>query len=398
MHGHKSVVRAEAMAHDECLPADRRLAVTHDAERAAAAAEPVRRIAHPRPGSPGSGYHRLSRDQHRWTFDDPIAPTFLCKAAFRPDPLVVYLVDEPGARQLDARRMLRRVMRPRTVVVDPDMLRGHHPDHFELVNDIPRTADDLVRPDAELWQAEAEAYVRERSRDLLIEADFTSAADFALSAGRFARAGYRIEAVTLAPAVALAARSCDSRQRTLVNHARALELDVVTALSTPAALARACRVAADIVAAAAADPSISAVRVIDGDRWALGRDRWAACALAAARRRPYTDGEAAGFHSVPRALHRVLPRLRQEIAGIMARAQPLMPAAWQAVPMEYQRVPGRPPLLRARRRVARAQDSKTQVGNGVAGVVREWCASGRGQTNGVRTRRGSALGGLVGCV
>ncbi|MFD6465626.1 hypothetical protein [Streptomyces goshikiensis] len=98
----------------------------------------------------------------------------------------------------------------------------------------------------------------------------TRAADFALSTARFVRAGYRIEVV------ALAARSGDSRQQSLVNHARALELDVVTALPTPTAHARACRVAADIVAAAAADPSISAVRVIDGDHRALGRERWAA--------------------------------------------------------------------------------------------------------------------------
>ncbi|MFI8504550.1 zeta toxin family protein [Streptomyces sp. NPDC085524] len=235
--------------------------------------------------------------------------------------------------------MLRRAMRPGTVVVvDPDLLRGHHPDHSQLIADTPRLADDLVRPDAEDWQAEAEAYVRERRGDLLIEADFTSAADFALSAGRFARAGYRIEVVVLA------ARAADSRQRTLINHARALELDVVTALPSPAAHARACRVAADIVAAAAADPSISAVRVIDGDHRALGRDRWAAWALAAARRRPYTDGEAVGFHSVQRALHRVLPRMREEIAGITAQAQPLMPAAWQARPVEHHSGPARLPL------------------------------------------------------
>ncbi|MFI8504551.1 zeta toxin family protein [Streptomyces sp. NPDC085524] len=84
----RSLVRAEVLVHDERLPADRRLAVSRDAERAAAAAEPVRRIAHPLPGPPGTGYHRLNRDQHRWTFDELIAPTFLRKATFRPDPLV----------------------------------------------------------------------------------------------------------------------------------------------------------------------------------------------------------------------------------------------------------------------------------------------------------------------
>lgn len=111
-----------------------------------------------------------------------------------------------------------------------------------------------------------------------------------------------------------------SRQRTLVNYARALELDVVTALPAPAAHARACQVSADIVAAAAADPAVSAVRVIDGDHRALGRDRWSAWALAAARRRLYTAGEAARFHSVQRALHQVLPRLREEADDAVGQA------------------------------------------------------------------------------
>ncbi|MBT2446200.1 zeta toxin family protein [Streptomyces sp. ISL-43] len=332
------LVRAEVLVHDERLPVDHRLAVSRDAERAAAVAEPVRRIAHPLSAPPGTGYHRLSADQHRWTFDELIAPTFLRKATFRPDPLVVYLVGEAGARQLEARRMLRRAMRPGTVVLDPDVLRGHHPDHFQLVNDTPRIADELVRPDAEDWQAEAEAYVRERRGDLLVEADFTSTADFTLSAGRFARADYQIEVV------ALAGRAADSRQRTLVDHARALGLDVVTALPAPAAHARGCQVAAGIVAAAAADPGVSAVRVIDGEHRALGRDRWAAWALAAARRRPYTQQEAARFQSVQRALHQVLPRWREEIAGITAQAQPLMPAAWQARQVEQWEGPARLPL------------------------------------------------------
>ncbi|WP_256725815.1 hypothetical protein [Streptomyces sp. IMTB 2501] len=80
----------------------------------------------------------------------------------------------------------------------------------------------------------------------------------------------------------------------MVGHAQAaLQLDVVTALPTPAAHARACRAADDIVAAAAADPSVSTVRAIDSDYRELGRDRQAVFAHAAARRRPHTAQEAA---------------------------------------------------------------------------------------------------------
>jgi hypothetical protein len=209
----RAVTRAENLVHDERLPADARLAVSRDAERAAAAAEPVRRIAQPLPGPPGTGYHRLNQAEHRWTFDELIAPAHLRRAVFRPDPVVVYLVGAYGAGQLMAGRTVRRAMRPRPVRIEPDRLRGAHPDYFQLVTNSPRIADELVRPDAEEWQAEAEAYVREQRSDVTIEADYLDVDDFRRSAARFARARYRIEVV------ALAGRAADTRQNTFIGHA-----------------------------------------------------------------------------------------------------------------------------------------------------------------------------------
>ncbi|MFH9959054.1 zeta toxin family protein [Streptomyces roseolus] len=321
----RELASAEVRVHDARLPADVRLAVSRDAERAAAAAEPVRRIAHPLPNPPGTGYHRLGAEEHRWVFDDLIAPAHLRRVVFRPDPTVVYLVGEPGAGQLLAGRMLRRAMRPRPVRIEPDFLRGAHPDYFRLVTDSPRTADELVRPDTQAWQTEAEAYVREQRGDVTIETDFTCVDDFLLSAARFARARYRIEVV------ALAGRAADTRQSTFVRHARALELGAHTTLPTPAAHERACRTAAGIVAAAAADPALASVTVLNSDLHALGRGRMAPWALAAERLRPYTEQEAGRFHAVQRALHQALPRMREEIAGLAVQAQPLMPA-WMQPP------------------------------------------------------------------
>ncbi|MFI8769455.1 zeta toxin family protein [Streptomyces sp. NPDC053792] len=335
----RELTRAEVLVHDERLPADARLAVSRDAERAAAAAEPVRRIAHPLPGPPGTGYHRLGAEEHRWAFDELIAPVHLRRAAFRPDPVVVYLVGEYGAGQLMAGRMVRRAMRPRPVRIEPDSLRGAHPDHFQLVTDSPRIADELVRPDVEEWQAEAEAYVREQRSDATIEADYLTVDDFRLSAARFARTRYRIEVV------ALAGRAADSRQSTFIDHARALELDVMTTLPTLAVHARARRVAAEIVAAAAADPDIAAVTVLDADLQTLGRDHAAPWALTAESLRPYTEREAARFHAAQRALHGLLPRMREELNDITAQARPLMPARWQARPVEHRPGPPRPVLL-----------------------------------------------------
>ncbi|MEU7031389.1 zeta toxin family protein [Streptomyces sp. NPDC046275] len=319
----RDLTRAEVLVHDERLPADARLAVSRDAERAASAAEPVRRIAHPLPGPPGTGYHRLSAAEHRWAFDELIAPTQLRRTVFRPDPVVVYLVGQYGAGQLMAGRMVRRAMRPRPVRIEPSGLRGAHPDHFQLVTDSPRIADELVRPDADEWQAEAEAYVREQRSDATIEADYLTVDDFRLSAARFARARYRIEVV------ALAGRAADSRQSTFIRHARALELDVMTTLPTQAAHARSRRVAAEIVAAATADPDTASVTVLDADLQALGRDHAAPWALAAESLRPYTEREAARFHAAQRALYGLLPRMREELSDIAAQARPLMPANMQ---------------------------------------------------------------------
>jgi hypothetical protein len=63
----RELARADQRLHRELLCEDRRLAVQRDSERAAALAEPVRRVAQPRPEPPGVDYHRLSAEEHRWT-------------------------------------------------------------------------------------------------------------------------------------------------------------------------------------------------------------------------------------------------------------------------------------------------------------------------------------------
>ncbi|MFD0622319.1 hypothetical protein ACFQ2K_05230 [Streptomyces sanglieri] len=58
------------------------------------------------PARPAPG---LIADEHRWVFDELIAPSHLRRVTMRPDP--IYLIGEPGAGQLLAGRMLRRAMR-----------------------------------------------------------------------------------------------------------------------------------------------------------------------------------------------------------------------------------------------------------------------------------------------
>ncbi|MFG3532397.1 hypothetical protein ACGF8B_37575 [Streptomyces sp. NPDC047917] len=79
----------------------------------------------------------------------------------------------------------------------------------------------------------------------------------------------------------------------------------------------------------AADPAVATVTVLNTAHQALGRDRWAPRVLAAERRRPCTEQEAARFQTVQRALRQALPRIREEVSDIAAQAWPLMRARWQ---------------------------------------------------------------------
>ncbi|MFJ5879148.1 hypothetical protein ACIQD1_31030 [Streptomyces sp. NPDC093088] len=73
---HQALARAEVRVHRD-LPEDERLAVHRDTRRAAALAEPIRRIAQACRHAPGIECHWLSAAEHAWVFDELIAPSYL---------------------------------------------------------------------------------------------------------------------------------------------------------------------------------------------------------------------------------------------------------------------------------------------------------------------------------
>ncbi|MEJ8640233.1 zeta toxin family protein [Streptomyces sp. MS1.HAVA.3] len=110
----RGLARTDQRLHRDFQCEDRRLVVQRDVERAAAPAEPVRRIAQARRTAPGVDYHRLSTAEHRWVFDELIAPSYLSGIVSRVDPRAVYVLGQPGAGKLLAARMVKRAMRPGT--------------------------------------------------------------------------------------------------------------------------------------------------------------------------------------------------------------------------------------------------------------------------------------------
>lgn len=342
----RDLARTDQRLHRDLADEDRRLAVQRDAERAAALAEPVRRIAQPRRTAPGVDYHRLSAEEHRWVFDELIAPSYLNNIVGRDDPRAVYVLGQPGAGKLLAARMVRRAMRPGTTHLVGDDFKASHPDYLRLVKEDPRNAGAAIRADYRAWFAEAEAYVRQRRGDMLIEGAPGSTDEFLTSALPLATDRYGIELVVLA------VREADSLLSTALRYARSLQIGGYARFTSRAGHDTCFRALADVVELAERHPAIAAVTVIRRDGQALlrheaggaGRASWA---LAAERLRPYTEQEAAAFLRLHQVLRRALPQHRAELDDIAALARPLMPMRVQPAWIDRPHPHGGPlPVLR----------------------------------------------------
>ncbi|MFE0737482.1 zeta toxin family protein [Streptomyces sp. NPDC058855] len=356
---HHALARAEVRVHRD-LPEDERLAVHRDIRRAAALAEPVRRIAQPLRRAPGVDYHRLSADEHRWVFDELIAPSYLSGIITRPDPRAAYVLGQPGAGKLLAARMVRRAMRPGTTHLIGDDFKAQHPDYLRLLREDPRRAGAAIRADYRAWFTQAEQYVRGRRGDVLIEGAPGSVEELFDSALPYAASGYPVELVVLA------VREADSRQATALRYARSLQIGLTPRFTTRSGHRTCFHALTDVVTAAERHPAITAITVIRRDGRALLRHEAggagsASWALAAERARPYTEQEAAAFFRLHHGLWRALPQHRDELEEMVALARPLMPPGMQPVRIDRPHpslwplpVPLREPVYDASRSFSRA--------------------------------------------
>ncbi|MEU3602276.1 zeta toxin family protein [Streptomyces sp. NPDC006798] len=326
----RQLADADRRAHNPRLPADWALAVCRDAERAAALAEPVRRTAQPRPDAPGTDYHRLSAEEHRYIFDHLIAPDLLEDLTPQERPVAVFLMGQPGSGKTGMTRMIRHALRS-PVRISGDIFKTAHPDYFQLLQEEPRTAGERIRADYRAWQAMAEELVRGRRADVVVEIAPASAASLVNTAALYRQAGYRVELVVLA------VRAADSRQGTADRCARMIGLGVPARFTTAHGHAVHFSVLAEAVAAAERAPVADSVMVVRRDGTVLHRNErapdggWerpagAASALFAEQTRPYTAEEAARFWALHRRLRAVLPQYRADLTRIARLAWPLMPA------------------------------------------------------------------------
>lgn len=323
---------AEQRLHPAVLAPERRLAVAGGLERAFALAEPVRRIAQPLTVPPGVDYHRLSASEHRWIFDELFVPMFLSAITPQDDPVSLYVMGEQGSGKSYMARMLRRALRQRKPIgIEGGRFKMLHPDYHRLLEEEPRTASARIRPDYRAWQEMAEAYVRARRGDMLIEIAPDSVSHFLNSARRDHRAGRRVELVVIG------GRAADSRLGTATRCAEIASLGVQPPRFTAAAAHNATFTIMPTVAdAAERSPFVHRISVVRRDltsvylneRTPSGQPR-AGAVVEAEQRRPYTPAEAAQLLATLKRLDRELPQYRSDLVEIAALAWPLMPAHLQ---------------------------------------------------------------------
>ncbi len=346
----KAMSGAQQRVHPERISRERHLAVAQGIERAFALSEPVRRIAQIREEPPGVDYHRLSHDEHHWIFNELIVPGYLGDIVPQEQPVAVYVMGQPGAGKTEAANVVQHALRGRSPVrLSGDDLKAMHPDYHQLLQDSPRGAGAAIRADYRAWMAAAEAYVRQRRGDLVIEMAPGSPEDFLRSAIPAAQASYRVEVVLLG------VRAADSRQGTAHRYTRALRHGLPGRFTSQHGHDRCFTALTDVARTAERHPAVDSVLVLRRDHTAVYRTERpasgtsagtgrAAAALAAERQRPYTAREAAGFLSAHRALRTALPQYRDELADILATAQPLMPPHLQPPRLPSPAGPVRLPL------------------------------------------------------
>jgi len=345
----RELTQAEQDIHHEQVPEDQRLIVHRDAERAFALSETVRRTAQAHTAAPGVDYHRLSHRQHRWIFDELIAPPLASRITPSEHPRAIYVVAQQGAGKTQTAHLVLRAMNNMATHIVGDDFKAHHPDYLQLLEEAPRTAGARIRADYQAWQAEAEALVRARRGDVVIESAPASAQQFLTSALPFHTAGYRVELVVLA------VRAADSRQGTAHRYSLVHRNGVPDRFTTASDHDTCYRAIIDSVQAADHDQVADSVVVVRRDAVALYSSErgphapWAgpteaARAVEVERLRPYTDQEAAAFLAEQRRLRTALPQYRQELEQIADLARPLLPPHLQ--PLRLAR-PAPPALLPA---------------------------------------------------
>ncbi|MFD7497700.1 zeta toxin family protein [Streptomyces sp. NPDC059832] len=86
------------------------------------------------------------------------------------------------------------------VLIGRDLYKRAHPHYADLLRSDDRTAGVRIRPDVLRWQAEVEAYARNKRFDIVLEEPVADLEEACATARSYRAAGYRVELVAEATA------------------------------------------------------------------------------------------------------------------------------------------------------------------------------------------------------
>ncbi|WP_157227800.1 zeta toxin family protein [Nocardia asiatica] len=151
---------------------------------------------------------QLPLEENRRIFTEEIVPAYLASMTPRSTPVAVMIVGQTGAGKTAITALIRETLERnnrRVAWINMDFYNPFHPDYNRWQSERPTEADQLVRPDGELWWRQAQDYALARHADILLESAAASPAEFEDICRRIQDAElpagvtpYRIEAVFVA--------------------------------------------------------------------------------------------------------------------------------------------------------------------------------------------------------
>jgi predicted ABC-type ATPase len=151
-------------------------------------------VSQPKPG----GYRLDDREAER-IFAQRIVPQRLSGGKASTEPIVVFVVGQPGAGKTRAQEALLKALdREGAVSIDADDLRAYHPRHDKLALADDLTVANKTHQDASHWVDMAIDHVIARRVDVAVSATFGNPNSAAEKIDRFRQAGYRVEVAVVA--------------------------------------------------------------------------------------------------------------------------------------------------------------------------------------------------------
>lgn len=141
----------------------------------------------------------LPEDENRRIFHQEIVPDKMWGLQTQDDPVVVFLVGQPGAGKSRVSAMVATVLNARGgfVDIDSDLYKPYHPSYDALMAEDDKLMAAFTRADGRAWMARAHQYVRDHKLNAVIQETSQNGQAVAETMTAYRRAGFRVEVLAM---------------------------------------------------------------------------------------------------------------------------------------------------------------------------------------------------------